>query len=51
MAYTHSKNLFSLDRFVTDILEFDKDFFNKDSPILMPAKPGADEQAKIPGIS
>jgi hypothetical protein len=50
MAYTNSKAVFSLDRFVVDILEFNKDFFNKDSPILMPAKPGADEQAKIPGI-
>jgi len=50
MAYTHSKNVFSLDRFVVDILELDKDLFNKNSPILMPAKPGADEQIKIPGI-
>jgi len=50
MAVTHAKAIFSLDRKVVDILEFNKDFFNKNSPILMPAPTADDKQKEIPGI-
>jgi hypothetical protein len=50
MAGTHSKAVFSLDRKVVDILEFGKEYYAKDSTILMPSKPDDADQKKIPGI-
>ncbi len=50
MAKTHAKGVFSLNRKVVDILEFGKEYYTKESPILLPSKPDDADQKKIPGI-